>query len=167
MFLLHREQDFCNFCCKPSKIKFCIEGVSVGEIYNTLLDSNEGDLSPHTSQTIYFSKTNENKMSDKEAPVGEVVELDMVGLSMRCNYSPMISILADSKISPYISYIRNVKNYQIWESVSKIYSIIMNRVYSQWIFHSPHFIVIALFLILSCFENNDRCVYNIDKFTLW
>ena len=50
--------------------------MSVGEIYNTLLDSNEGDLSPHTSQTIYFSKTNENKMSDKEAPVGEVVELE-------------------------------------------------------------------------------------------
>ena len=76
VFLLHREQDFCNFCCKPSKIKFCIEGVSVGEIFNTLLDSNEGDLSPYTSQTIYFSKTNENKMSDKEAPVGEVVELE-------------------------------------------------------------------------------------------
>ena len=95
------------------------------------------------------------------------LKLDMVGLSMRCNYSPMISILALSKISPYISYIRNVKNYQIWESVSKIYSIIINRVYSQWIFLSPHFIVIALFLILPCFENNDRCVYNIDKFTLW
>ena len=41
VFLLHREQDFCNFCCKPSKIKFCIEGVSVGEICNTLLDSND------------------------------------------------------------------------------------------------------------------------------
>ena len=76
VFLLHREQDFCNFCCKPSKIKFCIEEVSVGEIYNTLLDSNEGYLSPHTSQTIYFSKTNENNMSDKEAPVGEVVEFE-------------------------------------------------------------------------------------------
>ena len=76
VFLLHREQDFCNFCCKPFKIKFCIEGVSVGEICNTLLDSNEGDLSPHTSQTIYFSKTNENKRSDNEAPMGEVVELD-------------------------------------------------------------------------------------------
>ena len=79
VFLLHREQDVCNFCCKPSKIKFCIEGVSVGEICNTLLDSNEGDLSPHTSQTIYFSKTNENKRSDKEAPRGGgggVVELE-------------------------------------------------------------------------------------------
>ena len=68
MFLLHREQDFCNFCCNRCKIKFCIEEVSVGEIYNTLLDSNEGDLSLHTSQTIYFSKANENKISDKEAP---------------------------------------------------------------------------------------------------
>ena len=47
-----------------------MEEVSVGEIYNTLLDSSEGDLSPHTSQTIYFSKTNENKMQDKEAPIG-------------------------------------------------------------------------------------------------
>ena len=47
-----------------------MEEVSVGLIYNTLLDSNEGDLSPHTSQTIYFSQTNENKLSDKEAPVG-------------------------------------------------------------------------------------------------
>ena len=57
-------------------MKFCIEEVSVGEIYNTLLDWNEGDLSPHTSKIIYFSKTNENTMSDKEAPVGEVAELE-------------------------------------------------------------------------------------------
>ena len=69
---LHREQD-------PCKIKFCIEGVSVGEIYNTLLDSNEGDLSPHISQTIYFSKTKENKISDKEAPIGQVVDLESYG----------------------------------------------------------------------------------------
>ena len=68
MFLLHREQEFCNFCSNPCKIKFCIEEVSVGEIYNTLLDSNEADLSPHTSPTIYFSNTNENKISDKEPP---------------------------------------------------------------------------------------------------
>ena len=67
---------YCNFCCTPSKIKFCIAEVSVGEIYNTLLDSNERDLSPHTPQTVYFSKTNENEMSDKEVPVGEVVELE-------------------------------------------------------------------------------------------
>ena len=42
-----------------------MEDVSAGVIYNTPLDSNEGDLSPHTSQTIYSSKTNENKMSDR------------------------------------------------------------------------------------------------------
>ena len=68
MFLLFREQEFCNFCCNPCKITFCIEEVSVGEIYNTLLDSNEGDLSPQTSQTVYFSKTNENKKLDKDHP---------------------------------------------------------------------------------------------------
>ena len=70
MFLLHREQNFCNFCCNPCKIEFCIDEVLVGEIYITLLDSNEGDLSPHTSRTIFFSKTNENKISDKEALIG-------------------------------------------------------------------------------------------------
>ena len=70
MLLFNREQDFCNFCCNPCKIKFCIEEVSVCEVYNTILDSNEGDLSPHTSQIIHFSRTNENKMSEKEAPVG-------------------------------------------------------------------------------------------------
>ena len=47
-----------------------MEDVLVGVIDNTLLGSNEGDLSPQTSQTIYFSKTNENKISDREAPVG-------------------------------------------------------------------------------------------------
>ena len=47
---------FFHFCCKPCKIKFCIEEVSVGEIYNTLLDSNEGDPIPHISHTIYFPK---------------------------------------------------------------------------------------------------------------
>ena len=46
-----------------------MEEVQVGVIYNTLLDSNEGDLSPHASQTIYFSKINENKISDRETPV--------------------------------------------------------------------------------------------------
>ena len=54
MFLLHREQDFCSFCCIPCNIKSCMEEVSVGVICNTLLDSKEGDLSPHTSQTIYL-----------------------------------------------------------------------------------------------------------------
>ena len=46
-----------------------MEEVQVGIIYNTLLDSNEGDLSPHASQTIYFSSMNENKISDRETPV--------------------------------------------------------------------------------------------------
>ena len=45
-----------------------MEEVQVGVIYNTLLDSNEGDLSPHASQTIYFSNINENKVSDRETP---------------------------------------------------------------------------------------------------
>ena len=38
-----------------------MEEVFVGEIYNTLLDPNEG------GGKIYFSKTNENNISDKEA----------------------------------------------------------------------------------------------------
>ena len=42
MFLLHQEHDFFNFCCNPCNINFCIEEVSVGEIYNTRLDTNEG-----------------------------------------------------------------------------------------------------------------------------
>ena len=43
-----------------------MEEVQVGVIYNTLLDSNEGDLSPHASQTIYFSYINKR---DRETPV--------------------------------------------------------------------------------------------------
>ena len=46
-----------------------MEEVQIGVIYNRLLDSNEGDLSPHASQTIYFSNINENKISDRETPV--------------------------------------------------------------------------------------------------
>ena len=46
-----------------------MEEVQVGVIYYTLLDSNEGDLSSHASQTIYFSNINENKISDRETPV--------------------------------------------------------------------------------------------------
>ena len=34
------------------------------EIYNTLLDWHEIDLNPHTSQEIYFPKSNENKQSE-------------------------------------------------------------------------------------------------------
>ena len=41
-----------------------MEEVQVGVIYNTLLDSNEGDLIPHASQTIYYSNINENKIID-------------------------------------------------------------------------------------------------------
>ena len=44
----------------------CMEEVQVSVIYNTLLDSNEGDLGPHASQVIYFSNINENKIGDTE-----------------------------------------------------------------------------------------------------
>ena len=53
MFFLHRKQDFSNFCFIPCFINSSVDEVQVGVIYNTLLDSNEGDLSPHASQTIY------------------------------------------------------------------------------------------------------------------
>ena len=46
-----------------------MEEVQVGVIYTTLLDSNEGDRSPHESQIMYFSSINENKISDRETPV--------------------------------------------------------------------------------------------------
>ena len=52
-----------------------MEEVQVGVIHNTLLDSNEGDLSPHASQTIYFSNINENTISDRETPV-ELLSLE-------------------------------------------------------------------------------------------
>ena len=52
-----------------------MEEVQVGAIYNTLLISNEGDLSPHGSQTIYVSNINENKISDRETPV-ELLSLE-------------------------------------------------------------------------------------------
>ena len=75
MFFLHRKQDFSNFCFIPCFINSCVEEVQVGVIYNTLLDSNEGDLSPHAPQTIYFSNINENKISDRETPV-ELLSLE-------------------------------------------------------------------------------------------
>ena len=53
-----------------------MEEVHVGVIYNTLLDSNEGNLSPHAPQTIYFSNLNENKISDRETPV-ELLSLEI------------------------------------------------------------------------------------------
>ena len=46
-----------------------MEEVNVGVIYNTLLDSNEGDLSQHALQAIYSSNINKNKISDRETPV--------------------------------------------------------------------------------------------------
>ena len=53
------------FCCIPCIIDTCMEEVWVGVVYNTLVDSNEGDLSPYTSQTVYFYNINENKISYK------------------------------------------------------------------------------------------------------
>ena len=69
VFVLHRKQDFSNFCSIRCFINSCMEEVQLCVIYNTLLDSNEGDLSPHASQTIYFSNINVNKLSDRETPV--------------------------------------------------------------------------------------------------
>ena len=69
MFFLYRKQDFPNFCGIPCIINSCREELQVSVIYNTLLDSNEGDLSPHVLQTVYFSNLNENKISDRETPV--------------------------------------------------------------------------------------------------
>ena len=42
-----------------------MEEVYVRVIYNTLLDSNEEDLSTHALQTIYIFNINENKISDR------------------------------------------------------------------------------------------------------
>ena len=69
VFFLHRKQDFSHFLCFPCIINSCMEEVYVGVIYNTLLDSNEGDLIPHASQTIYFSNKNENMISDRGTPM--------------------------------------------------------------------------------------------------
>ena len=49
VFFLRRKQDFSYFCCIPCIIDSCMEEVTKGVKYNTLLDSNEGELSPHTS----------------------------------------------------------------------------------------------------------------------
>ena len=57
------------FCFTPCFINSCMGEVKVGVIYNTPLDSNEGDLSPHASQTIYYCNINENEISDRETPV--------------------------------------------------------------------------------------------------
>ena len=43
-----------------------------------LLDANEGNPGLHTSQTIYFSNINENKISDRETPL-ELLSLKQLG----------------------------------------------------------------------------------------
>ena len=53
-----------------------MEEVEVGVIYNTLLDSNEGDISAYASQTIYFSNMNEYKIWDRENPVELLLSLE-------------------------------------------------------------------------------------------
>ena len=73
--LLASKADFSYFCPIPCFINSCMEEVQVGVIYNTLLDSDEGDLSPHASQTMYFSNINENKILDRETPV-ELLSLE-------------------------------------------------------------------------------------------
>ena len=61
VFFLHRMRDFSNLCSIPGFINSYMEEVQVCVIYKTLLDSNEGDFSPHASQTIYFSNVNEKR----------------------------------------------------------------------------------------------------------
>ena len=49
-----------------------------GVIHNSVIHSNEGDLSPHTSHMVYFSNTNENRSSARES----LYEVDIVIESM-------------------------------------------------------------------------------------
>ena len=74
LFLL-RKQDFFIFCSIPCFINSCMKVVQVGVIYNTLLDSNEGNLHTYASKTIYFFNINENRISDRETPV-ELLSLE-------------------------------------------------------------------------------------------
>ena len=100
--LLALKQDFSNFCSIPYFINSCTEEVQVGVIYNT--DSNEGDLSPHASQTIYFSNINENKISDRETPV------ELLSLEPQYGTEPLlissISIIRHSKHPPVVRHRR-------------------------------------------------------------
>ena len=60
------------------------------------IDSNEGDLSPHASQTIYFSNINDNKISDRETPV------ELLSLEPQYGTEPLlisISIIRHSEAS--------------------------------------------------------------------
>ena len=69
VFFPHRKQDVSNFHYIPRIINCWIEEACVGAMYSTLQDSDQGYRSPHTSQTVYFSYMNENKISDRETPV--------------------------------------------------------------------------------------------------
>ena len=64
-----------------------MEEVYVGVMCNTLLDSHEGDLTPHTSQTICFSNINENKTSDRETPVELSLELLLIMSMLRNTFT--------------------------------------------------------------------------------
>ena len=78
-----------------------MEEVQKGVIYNKLLDSNEGYLSQHASQTIYFSNINETKISDRETPV------KLLSLEPQYGTEPLligsISIIRHSKASSFCS----------------------------------------------------------------
>ena len=78
-----------------------MEVVQVGVIYSTLLNPNEGDLSPHASQTIYFSNINENKILDRETPV------ELLSLEPQYGTEPLlissISIIRHSEASSCFS----------------------------------------------------------------
>ena len=63
---LQREQVLHNICLGSCKTNSCMEALSIGVIYKNVVGSNEEDISPHTSQAIYFSKMNENMGSDRE-----------------------------------------------------------------------------------------------------
>ena len=53
---LQREQILQSFCLWSRKTNSYMEAGCLLELYKILVFSNEGDLSPHVSQTIYFSK---------------------------------------------------------------------------------------------------------------
>ena len=114
MFFLHLKQDFSNFCPIPCFINSFMDEVQVGVIYNTLLDSNEGDLSPHASQTIYFSNINENKISDRETPV------ELLSLEPQYGTEPLlisyISITRHSEASSCCSPLNDI-TWKIWANV--------------------------------------------------
>ena len=52
VLFLHGKQNFCSFFCNPCIINSCWKTPSINVIYNTLLDSNDGNI----LQTIYYQK---------------------------------------------------------------------------------------------------------------